>query len=226
MSSYYTKAGMRCAQGMPLYWERTWDFEYNGGVSRFTPQGLPQTSLSWQLANLSTIQHQDAATFGATTSSGLHTWITASRAGEVIGTGYNGATAESYVRCGNPEQDGSPIGAVDVAMTCSSYEANSGSSSTYPLTFRVNAAKFPYASLAIVSGDGPAKGQFVDDPDGSLLATGGVTFDTSAASPSVANFALAAGTNRQSAYYMYEGKLTSVNVGIAGQSLQHSCSVR
>ena len=224
MASYYSKGGMRCAQGMPLYWERTWDFEYNGGVSRFTPQGLPQTSLSWELGNLSTTPHQNAATFGAPTSSGLHTWITATSGGDVLGAGFNGGTAESYVRCGNPEQDGSPVGTVDVPMNCTVLDPSDGNSSVYQLTFRVNAARFPYASLAVVTANGPARGQLVDDPDGGLLANGGVVFNASIASSSVASFALAQGSNRQSVYYMYEGKLVSVNVGLEGQSLLHSCN--
>ena len=225
MASYYSKAGMRCAQGMPLYWERTWDFEYNSGVSRFTPQGLPATELSWEPGSLSTDPHENAATYSATASNGLRTWITAASSGEVLGAGFNGSPAESYVRCGNPEQDGTPIGTVDVPMNCTYYDPSDGSSSTYPLTFRVNTARFPYTSLAAVSAGGPARGQLVDDPDGGLLANGGVVFSSSNASSSVANFALANGTNRQSVYYMYEGKLISVNIGLDGQSLLHFCNV-
>ena len=38
-------------------------------------------------------------------------------------------------------------------------------------------------------------------------------------------FALAAGTNRQSLYYLYQGTLVSVNIGLPGVSLLQSCNL-
>ena len=213
---------MRCAQGMPLYWERIWDFEYNGGVSRFLPAGLPQISLSWYLGDLSTIQHDSAATFGAPTTDGRHTWITATAAGAVLGAGFNGGSDESYVRCGNPEQDGAFAGAVDTPMTC----YITGEPTPYPMTFRVNAARFPYSTIEFASnGDsGPARSQVVIDGDGSLLSGGNVSIDTSVSSPFEARFTLAPGSTRQSTYYMTDGRLRSINIGIDGVTITQFCN--
>ena len=224
MASYYQKAGMRCAQGMPLYWQRAWDFEYVGGVSRFRPEGLPESSLSWLMGDMTAVPHDSAATFAAPTTDGRHTWITATATGDVIGAGFNAGTADSYLRCGNPEQDGGPIGPVTTTLTCNV----SGEAQSYQMGFRIDATRFPYSSVEVlVDGvSGPVRGQVVADPDGTLLSTGQVTIDSSVGSPFEARFTIVPGTNRQTTYYMQEGRLVSVDIGLAGVSITHACSLR
>lgn len=221
MASAYAQGGMRCAQGSPYYWERSWDFAYNSGNSTFTPQGMPATSMDWQLGSLAVTEQAGSTTFEAPTSSGLQTWITTS-GGALTGTGFHAGTAESHVRCGTSLDGVAQAGAVQVPMRCTVVDPSSGDSSSYDLSFSVNASRYPYATIAVVGGGGG--GQLVDDPTGDLLATGGVELDPATASPSAARFILAANTNRQTVYQLYEGRLVTVNVGIAGQSLLQTCN--
>lgn len=224
MSSYYAKPGLPCAQGSPRYWERNWDFVYNSGQSRFVSQGLAQRSVNWQLGNLATTATGGVVQFEAPTSDGEHTWITATPAGDVTGAGFGGSDPAGILRCGNLDQAGAPIGEVRVTLNCTVTDAGGGDASSYPLTFRVNTAKFPYTTIALDGSGG--RSQLVDDPDGGLLANGQVAFDQASGSPYSALFALAAGTNRQTQYYLYQGALVSVNIGLPGVSILQSCNLR
>ena len=223
MSSYYEKAGLQCAQGSPRYWERTWSFVFNSGVSQFASQGLAQRTVTWQLGNVAATPVSGAVQYEAPTSGGEQTWLTVTPAGDVTSAGFGGSSPDSYLRCGNLAQAGPPIGEVSVTLVCRVTDAGGGDASSYPLTFRVNTARFPYTSIALAGGGG--RGQIVDDPDGGLLANGQVAFVQAAGSPDSAQFALAAGTNRQSLYYLYQGTLVSVNIGLPGVSVLQSCNL-
>ncbi len=83
-----------------MRYAHNWTIAYNGGVLRFTPEGQALQLVVWQTANLVTQQHNDAATFSAPTTDGRIAWLTIDRTGSIIGGGYHGATADTYVRCG------------------------------------------------------------------------------------------------------------------------------
>jgi hypothetical protein len=209
---------MTCAQGNPMFWERNWTVGYNGGVTRFATGAL-QYSASWESASLVSQQHQDAATFGAPTSDGQRTWLTVARSGDVIGAGFNGREDRTYLRCGNPYQDGQPLGAILKWYQCNAYP---GPVTEYARLI-YSAKDWPYTGIAAQSTTARSSAQFVGriviDPNGQRP---GFALDPNyAQSWTSTRFSLSAG-GQTTTYYMTYGEIQAFTVDSGGQ--QWSCN--
>jgi hypothetical protein len=215
LGGLYPDKEMTCAQGKPMFWERKWTVGYNGGVTRFAT-GEIQYSASWESSSLVSQQHQDAATFGAPTTDGQRTWLTVARSGNVIGAGFNGREDRSYLRCGNPYQDGQPRGIVQQWFQCVSYQ-NSRRSDGY-LRFDYNADAFPYSTISVTAAadSQTLATQTIVDPDGQLKAAGLVQYNPSYTKDiATADFAFrSAQLNLQTRYNMNYGELVWVTIGV------------
>ncbi len=163
-----------------LYWRRPWSIRYNGAVLHFKPlppwDGAPaedEQTLIWQVSNLVTQQHQDAATFSAPTTDGRVAWLTVYRDGRVIGGGYHGTTPESYLRLGNPEQD-APIAAPQTAtLNCRSRERDetTGVVTFGPPMFQqylFDRTDFPWSAITPVA-TVPTSPELDGDPTGAKI---------------------------------------------------------
>jgi len=97
---------------------RQWDVNYNGGVVRFTPIGEQEQVVIWQTSNMTSQQHSSSATFSATTSDGRQAWLNVGNDGKVKGAGYHGATPDSYLRCGDAQNNVQSSGLESKLLSC------------------------------------------------------------------------------------------------------------
>lgn len=179
----YAETHLSGSRGDPLYWSRDYALEYNGGVIRIRarpslkgeaaayPEDLPpEEILIWQVSDMVTQQHQDAATFSAPTTDGRQAWLTVHRNGAVIGGGYHGTTPDSYLKLGDPQRD-APDAPVEVrALDCQSIASPDYPELPMPhrIQVRLDRTAFPWSSVAV---EGAAVG-IRTDPDGGLTRGG------------------------------------------------------
>jgi hypothetical protein len=213
LAGQYPDKEMTCAQGKPMFWERKWVVGYNGGVTRFATGQLTR-SISWESASLVTQQHQDAATFGAPTSDGQRTWLTVHRNGDVIGAGFNGTEDASYLRCGNPYQDGQPRGLVQQSFTCTGPQRQ-----VENIRLDYNAKDWPYSSITVAAANTPNSRLFL--PYMGVDAQGGryVPSGNNSQSWSDYGFAIYGPTGLDTQYYMRLGEIQGVAVRVPGGAI-------
>ncbi len=147
----YPTASLECAADTPMRLNRPYAFNYNGGVFRFTPAGGEQRTVIWELSNLSTQQHVGSATFSAPTTEGKQAWMTVSRAGDVIGGGVHGVTADSYFRCGVAKEGVELVGLERTELRCRTGFVEDDRSVTYTpqqsVLITYDFSQYPYVSM-------------------------------------------------------------------------------
>ena len=183
----YPETTLTGARGDPLYWSRSYAVHYNGGVIRI--QALPSLGggdsgfqealpaeevLIWEMSELVTQQHQDAATFSAPTSDGRQAWLTVHRDGNIIGGGYHRTESTSYLRLGNPAQDAGPAAIEDRDFHCESSAPLGYPALPAPHGVRVrhDRTTYPWTSMSV---QGSTVG-LRTDPDGLIRTSSSIGY--------------------------------------------------
>lgn len=231
LASTYPRAELQGARGDgDLYWLRNYQVTYSNRVIWFdavvkTPGEnlseniLPSEVLVWKDWNVEVFPHQDATTFSGPTLDNRQAWITVHHNGTIIGAGYHDAVRSpaSFLRLGNPEQDGH-FGAPEVkTLTCGDYSVRGApvDVTPYQIQVRYDRKAFPWSSIDAVrvpDGGSPGMnldpgGQFFQPPYERALSLSNTGRE---ATVTIGGAAL---THGRTEYHFKDGNLVSIRQG-------------